>query len=123
MSLYNIKLRDIILNGVAVTKPGETVAAYTRDGDYTEIRKGAKGDAVTNCLYGVIDRFRCSVHYDSPIWAQVEKWANARQYITLQCTDDNTGEKYTSTTATIQNLQEVNDGQDREFNVQCEEIS
>ena len=84
MSLYNIKLRDIILNGVAVTKPGETVAAYTRDGDYTEIRKGAKGDAVTNCLYGVIDRFRCSVHYNSPIWAQVEKWANARQYITLQ---------------------------------------
>lgn len=123
MSLYNIKLRDIILNGVAVTKPGETVAAYTRDGDYTEIRKGAKGDAVTNCLYGVIDRFRCSVHYDSPIWAQVEKWANTRQYITLQCTDDNTGEKYTSTTATIQNLQEVNDGQDREFNVHCEEIA
>lgn len=123
MSLYNIKLRDIILNGVAVTKPGETVAAHTRDGDYTEIRKGAKGDAVTNCLYGVIDRFRCSVHYDSPIWAQVEKWAKARQYITLQCTDDNTGEKYTSTTATIQNLQEVNDGQDREFNVHCEEIN
>lgn len=123
MSLYNIKLRDIILNGVAVTKPGETVAAYTRDGDYTEIRKGAKGDSVTNCLYGLIDRFRCSVHYDSPIWAQVEKWAKARQYITLQCTDDNTGEKYTSTTATIQNLQEVNDGQDREFNVHCEEIS
>ena len=123
MSKYDIKLRDIILNGVAVTKSGETVAAYTRDGDYTEVRKGAKGDAVTNCLYGVIDRFRCSVHFDSPIWAQVESWAKNHTYITLQCTDDNTGEKYTTTTATIQNLQEVNDGQDREFNVHAEDIA
>lgn len=123
MSKYDIKLRDIILNGVAVTKSGETVAAYTRDGDYTEVRKGAKGDAVTNCLYGVIDRFRCSVHFDSPIWAQVESWAKNHTYITLQCTDDNTGEKYTTTTATIQNLQEVNDGQDREFNIHAEDIA
>lgn len=123
MSKYDIKLRDIILNGVAVTKSGETVAAYTRDGDYTEVRKGAKGDAVTNCLYGVIDRFRCSVHFDSPIWAQVESWAKNHTYINLQCTDDNTGEKYTTTTATIQNLQEVNDGQDREFNIHCEDIA
>lgn len=123
MSKYDIKLRDIILNGVAVTKSGETVAAYTRDGDYTEIRKGAKGDAVTNCLYGVIDRFRCSVHFDSPIWAQVESWAKNHTYITLQCTDDNTGEKYTTTTATVQNLQEVNDGQDREFNIHAEDIA
>lgn len=122
MSRYDIKLRDIILNGVAVTKPGETVVAYTRDGDFTEIRKGAKGDAITNCLYGVIDRFRCSVHFDSPIWTQLESWAKARNYITLQATDDNTGEKYTSTTATIQNLQEINDGNDREFNVHCEEV-
>ena len=121
MSKYDIKLRDIILNGVAVTKSGETVAAYTRDGDYTEVRKGAKGDAVTNCLYGVIDRFRCSVHFDSPIWAQVESWAKNHTYITLQCTDDNTGEKYTTTTATVQNLQEVNDGQDREFNIHAED--
>lgn len=123
MSKYDIKLRDIILNGVAVTKSGETVAAYTRDGDYTEVRKGAKGDAVTNCLYGVIDRFRCSVHFDSPIWAQVESWAKNHTYITLQCTDDNTGEKYTTTTATVQNLQEVNDGQDREFNIHAEDIA
>lgn len=122
MSRYDIKLRDIILNGVVVTKPGETVVAYTRDGDFTEIRKGAKGDAITNCLYGVIDRFRCSVHFDSPIWTQLESWAKARNYITLQATDDNTGEKYTSTTATIQNLQEINDGNDREFNVHCEEV-
>ena len=123
MSKYDIKLRDIIINGVAVTKSGETVVAYTRDGDYTEVRKGAKGDAITNCLYGVIDRFRCSVHFDSPIWVQVENWAKNHTYLTLQCTDDNTGEKYTSTTATIQNLQEVNDGQDREFNIHCEDVA
>lgn len=123
MSKYDVKLRDIVLNGVAVTKPGETVAAYTRDGDFTEIRAGAKGDKITNCLYGVIDRFRCTVHFDSPIYSQVESWAKSRSYISVQCTDDNTGEKYTTTTATIQNLQEINDGQDREFNIHCEDIA
>ena len=123
MSKYDVKLRDIVINGVAVTKFGETVCAYTRDGDFTEIRKGAKGDAITNCLYGVIDRFRVTVHYDSPIWAQLEQWAKARSYLTVQATDDNTGEKYTSTTATIQNLQEINDGQDRDFTIHCVDIA
>ena len=123
MSKYDVKLRDIVINGVAVTKFGETVCAYAHDGDFTEIRKGAKGDAITNCLYGVIDRFRVTVHYDSPIWAQLEQWAKARSYLTVQATDDNTGEKYTSTTATIQNLQEINDGQDREFTIHCEDIA
>lgn len=123
MSKYDVRLRDVVLNGIAVTKYGETVCAYTRDGDFTEVRKGAKGDAITNCLYGTIDRFRVTVHFDSPIWSQVESWAKNHTYITLQCTDDNTGEKITSTTATIQNLQEINDGQDREFNVHCEEVA
>lgn len=121
MSKYDVKLRDIVLNGVAVTKHGETVAAHTRDGDYAEVRRGAKGDAITNCLYGVIDRFRCSIHFDSPIFSQIVSWAENHTYITLQCTDDNTGEKYTCTTATIQNIADVNDGDDREFTVQCEE--
>ncbi|MBQ5920480.1 MAG: S-layer homology domain-containing protein [Selenomonadaceae bacterium] len=35
--------------------------------------------------------------------------------------DDNTGEKYVSTTATVQNVADVNDGEDREFTIQCEE--
>ena len=35
MSKYDIKLRDIVINGVAVTKHGETVAAHTIDDDYT----------------------------------------------------------------------------------------
>lgn len=122
MSKYDARLRDIILNGIAVTKNGETVAAHMRDGDYTQINRGAKGDSITVCLYGVIDSFRCSVHFDSPIWSQVESWAKNHTYITVQCTDDNTGEKYTSTTATVKNLAEVNDGNDREFTVHCEEV-
>ena len=71
--------------------------------------------------YGVIDRFRTSVHFDSPIFSQVLSWAHSRDYITLQCTDDNTGEKYVCTTATVQNVADVNDGEDREFTIQCED--
>ena len=51
MSKYDVKLRDIILNGVLVTKHGETVAAHTRDGDFAEVRAGAKDDRITVCIY------------------------------------------------------------------------
>lgn len=121
MSKYDVKLRDIILNGVLVTKYGETVAAHTRDGDFSEVRAGAKDDRITVATYGVIDRFKTSVHFDSPIFNQVLSWAHSRSYISLQCTDDNTGEKYVCTTATVQNVADVNDGEDREFTIQCED--
>lgn len=124
MTLYNKKFRNAILNGIAITKPGETVAEETYSGDFVEQRAGAYGDVVTDANNGAdkMRHFRHTVHFDSPIWAQIESWAKNHTQLTYQVTDDNTGEKKTSTTAYIGNINNINDGQDREFTVYCEDV-
>ena len=53
----------------------------------------------------------------------MESWAKNHTRLTYQITDNNTGEKKTSTTAYIGNINGINDGEDREFTVYCEEIA
>ncbi len=125
MTLYNKLYRNAILNGIAITKPGETVAEETWSGDFVEQRAGAYGDVVTDANNGAdkMRHYRHTVHFDCPIWNQMESWAKNHTRLTYQITDNNTGEKKTSTTAYIGNINGINDGEDREFTVYCEEIA
>lgn len=125
MTLYNKLYRNVILNGVAITKPGETVCVETWSGDFVEQRAGAYGDVVTDANNGAdkMRNYRHTVHFDCPIWSQLESWAKNHTQLTYQITDANTGEKKTSTTAYVKNINDIEDGNDREFTVACEEIA
>lgn len=124
MAKYDKKFRNAILNGIAITNPGETVAEETYSGAFVEQRAGAYGDVVTDVNNGAdkMRHYRHTVHFNTPIWIQIESWAKNHTKLTYQITDDNTGEKKTSTTAYIGEINPTNDGEDREFTVFCEDV-
>lgn len=124
MSKYIKQYRNAILNGIAISNDGETVCEETYSGDFVEQRAGAKGDVITVVNHGAdkMRHFRHTVHFDSPIFPQLRLWGKNATTLTYQLTDDNTGEKLTSTTAYVGNINSINDDQDREFTVYCEDL-
>lgn len=125
MSKFVKQFRNAILNGIAITNYGETVAEETYSGDFVEQRAGAHGDVITVVNHGApkMRHFRHTVHYDSPIFPQLRSWAENATTLTYQLTDNNTNEKLTSTTAYVGNIGSINDDQDREFTVYCEDLA
>lgn len=125
MSEFRKQFRNAVLNGVSITNYGETVAEESYSGDFVEQRAGAHGDVITVVNHGAskMRHFKHTVHFDSPIFAQLRSWAENATKLTYQLTDNNTGEKLTSTTAYIGNLGSINDDQDREFTVYCEDLA
>ena len=124
MSEYRKQYRNAIYNGIAITNYGETVCEESYSGDFVDQRAGAHGDVITVVNHGAkkMRHFRHTVHFDNPIFPQLRMWGENATKGTYQLTDDNTGEKLTSTTAYIGNINSINDDQDREFTVYCEDL-
>lgn len=123
MSKYNAQLEILIINGVNVTHFGDTICEVSFDGDWTETRKGRKGDAVTDALYTNKLQIRTTILPTSPQLSQWDTWAKSRNPHNIQYANKNTGEYYTSTTAYIQTTGSRNGNADREFTITCEEYS
>lgn len=122
MALYDGKLLDFIIQGINISHYGEARCVRSYGGDFVDPQSGANGDKVTYALYNQMNTFQISQLFNSPIWTQVESWAKNHTKLTIQFTDGNTGEKKTSTTAYIQSLGDITDGQERTFTVYCEEV-
>ena len=78
MSKYDAQLETLIINGVNVTHFGDTICEVSFDGDWTETRKGRKGDAVTDALYTNKLQIRTTILPTSPQLAQWDTWAKSR---------------------------------------------
>ena len=107
---YDAKKETAIINGVNVTHHGDVICES----------KGRKGDAVTDARYDVMTEYRLTVLPTSPQLAQFQAWAEARNPLTFQYKNGNTGEVYTSTTAYLQTVGSQNGQEDREYTIHCE---
>lgn len=120
---YDVKFVDVVLNGIKLDQYGDTVASYSTSGDFIEMQKGQKGDAVTHIKHDYIEQFKSSLlvpNYSH--LEQIRSWGKNGTTLTFQGTDGNTGKKRSSTTAYIQNLGDETDGNQVEFNIQFEEL-
>ena len=117
---YDAKKETVIINGINVTHHGDVICERTVTGNYTESRKGRKGDAVTDARYDVMTEYRLTVLPTSPQLAQFQAWAEARNPLPFQYKNGNTGDVYTSTTAYLQTVGSQNGQEDREYTIHCE---
>ena len=92
MSKYDAMLETLIIDGVNVTHFGDTICEVSFDGDWTETRKGRKGDAVTDALYTNKLQIRTTVLPTSPQLAQWDVWAKSRNPHNIQYANKNTNE-------------------------------
>lgn len=118
---YDSKKVSAIINGINVTHNGDVICEKTYTGDFTSSRKGRKGDAITDAKYDVMTEYRLTVLPSSPQLAQFRAWAIARNPLSFQYKDDNTGEVFVSTSAYLQNVGAINGEADREFTIHCED--
>lgn len=118
---YDSKKETLIIEGINVTHFGDVICERTVTGNYTESRKGRKGDAVTDAKYDVMTEYRVTVLPTSPQLAQFQAWADARKPLTIQYKNSNTNEVYNSTTAYLQTVGSQNGQNDREYTLHCED--
>lgn len=117
---YDALKEHAIINGINITHNGEVICEKTYTGDFTASRKGRKGDAVTDARYDVMTQYRLTVLPTSPLLEQFRTWAEARNPLTFQYSNGNTGEVFTSNTAYLQTVGGANGEADREFTINCE---
>ncbi len=123
MSKYDSQLENLVINGVRITHFGDTIAEVSFTGDWTETRAGRKGDCVTDAKYDNLLQIRFTILPTSPQLAQFDVWCRSRNPHTIQYSNPNTNEYYTSTTAYIQNSGSRGGNADREFTITCESYS
>lgn len=123
MSKYNAHLETLIIDGVNVTHFGDTICEVSWTGDWTELRKGRKGDAITDAKYDNALQFRVTILPTSPQLHQFEVWAKSRNPHNVQYNNRNTNQTYTSNTAYIQSTGSQNGNADIEFTITCEDYN